>query len=222
MSPDEAKERLRLDLESQARMQLYREAISKLRATLQIDILLEEPRLPVSRESNAPSIGLKEAPVMIIEFSDFQCPFCRNSQLAIKQVLQKYKKEVRLVFKNLPLESHSQAFSSAQAAFCAGEKGAFWQYHDALFASEDLSPDALNKLASSLHLDLSEFTACMKSEASRMAVQRDINEAQRFGINSTPTFIINGRLFRGALSFEDFKTAIERELKSSQRDSRNQ
>jgi protein-disulfide isomerase len=131
----------------------------------------------------------------------------------IKEVLKSYKSDVKLVFKHRPLESHSQAFTAAQAAFCAGRQGAFWQYHDVLFISEDLSPETLNKLAASIHLDLSEFGNCMKSDLTRAAVQNDVDEAKRLGIDSTPTFVINGKLFRGALSFEEFKAAIEKELK---------
>jgi predicted DsbA family dithiol-disulfide isomerase len=213
MSPDEARLRLRLDLESQARMRNYREALSRLKEASQIRWLMEEPRLPPVSDLNAPSIGPRKAIVTLIEFSDFQCPFCRSSQSAIKEVLKSYKSDVRLVFKHRPLESHAQAFTSAQAAFCAGRQGAFWQYHDLLFMSEDLSPETLNKLAASIHLNLSEFGNCMKSDPARAAVQNDVDEAKRLGIDSTPTFVINGNLFRGALSFEDFKAAIEQELK---------
>jgi len=213
MSPDEARLRLRLDLESQARMQNYRQALSRLKEASEIRWLMEEPRLPPVSELNAPSIGPREALVTLVEFSDFQCPFCRSAQSAIKEVLKTYKSDVRLVFKHRPLESHSQAFTSAQAAFCAGRQGAFWQYHDVLFISEDLSPETLNKLAASIHLDLSEFQNCMKSDLARAAVQNDVDEAKRLGIDSTPTFVINGKLFRGALSFDDFKAVIEKELK---------
>lgn len=214
MSPDEARLRLRLDLESQAHMKIYREALAKLKEASQIRWLLEEPRLPPVSDLGAPSLGPRDALVTIVEFSDFQCPFCRSSQSVIKEVLQNYKAEVRLVFKHLPLESHSQAFSSAQAAFCAGEQGAFWQYHEALFTSEDLSPEALDKLATNIHLDLSKFGQCLKSELARATIQNDLDEAKRFAIDSTPTFVINGKLFRGALSFADFKAAIDQELKS--------
>jgi predicted DsbA family dithiol-disulfide isomerase len=222
MSPDEAKERLRLDSESQEHMKLYRDALTKLRNNLSIELRLEEPRLPFIVEGAAPVTGPKEARVTIVEFSDFQCPYCRESQATLKQVLQTYKDEVRLVFKHLPLEIHGDAFSSAQAAFCAGEQGRFWQYHDALFTSELLSAEALEKIASHLGLNMSRFKLCLTSEASRAAVLKDVREAKQFGIGSTPTFVINRRLFRGALSFENFKTAIDEEIKSRQRDSQNQ
>ena len=223
MSSDEAKERLRLDLESQARMKNYREALTRLRETSNIEFRLDEPRLPISNSSDvAFSKGSTEAAITIVEFSDFQCPYCKTSQEVIKQVVQTFGKEVRLVFKHLPLEIHSQAFPAAQAAYCAGRQGFFWQYHDALFASGTFSPAVFKNLAADLGLDRPRFQDCVTSEISRAAVLKDMNEAKRFGINSTPTFIINGRLFPGAHSFEDFKAALERELKFAQSGSRKQ
>ena len=217
MSPDEAKERLRLDLESQARMRIYREALASLKKSSNTRVLLEEPTLPsVNSADVAPSIGSKEAPVNIVEFSDFQCRYCRESQGPIKEILKNYGSDVRVIFKHLPLDIHAEAFASAQAAFCAGEQGFFWQYHNALFASETLSPEELSRLASNLGLNLAKFKTCVLSEASRIAVRKDVQEARQLGINSTPTFIINGKLVRGAIGFEEFKTIIERELRSAE------
>jgi protein-disulfide isomerase len=218
MSEDEAKERIKLDLESQARMQNYRAALSKLEQSSHIERNLEEPALPLVNvvEQNAPSLGGKEAAVTIIEFSDFQCPFCKDSQSTLKKVLQTYGNNVRLVFKHLPLEMHPQALSSARAAFCAGEQNHFWQYHDALFASNNLSLEPFNKIATELGLDLPKFKTCFDSEPSRRAVLNDVQEARRLGINGTPTFIVNGTPMRGAHSFDDFKDIIARKLKTSQ------
>src|SRR5205085_5203791 len=121
-----------------------------------------------------------------------------------------------LVFKNLPLEMHPQAFSSARAAFCAGEQNRFWQYHDALFTAESLSPEGFNKIAANLGLDIPRFKSCLDSEISSDAVLKDVEEAKRLGIAATPTFIINGTPVRGALSFENFSDIIARKLKDSQ------
>ncbi len=213
MSPDEAKERLRLDLESQARMRNYRAALSALRSAAKIDVRLAEPRLPAVAFAEAATRGSREAVVSIIEFSDFQCPYCREAQPTIKQILKEYPEEVRMTFKHLPLDIHDRAFASAQAAFCAGEQNSFWQYHDALFAATDFSPDALNKLAGTLGLKLDTFRECLSSETSRAAVMKDLSEARRLGINSTPTFVVNGKLVRGNVGFGEFKELIDRELK---------
>ena len=217
MSEDEAKERLRLGLEAEARMRNYRDAVSKLKQNARIELSLTEPRLPpggVSLEG-APALGGAEAAVVVIEFSDFQCPFCKKSQGALKKVLQTYGNQVRLVFKHLPLEIHSESFASARAAFCAGEQNSFWQYHDALFAADQLSPEKFKRMAADLGLDPAAFTACFESERSRAAVLKDVREAARLGVNATPTFIVNGTLRQGALGFNDFSAIVARELKNS-------
>jgi protein-disulfide isomerase len=221
MSPDEAKERLRLDLESQARIQKYREGVEKLKQGYGIQIYLEEPILKAINTTNAPTTGPTQASVTIIEFSDFECPFCRGSQATIKKTLETFPDQVRLIFKHRPLEGHSEAFPAAQAAFCAGEQNSFWRYHDALFASPEFSPEVLRTLASNLNLDLKSFDECLKGERSRRSILNDVREAQRLGINSTPTFVINGKIIRGAVSFNDFKAVITRELTSAQPASRN-
>lgn len=217
MSPDEAKERIRLDLESQARMRSYREALAKLKENSGVRILLEEPRLPPAAAGDtAPSTGATEAAVTITEFSDFQCPYCKQAQSTLKQIMRVYRNEVRLIFKHLPLDIHPQAFASAQAAFCAGEQNSFWPYHDALFDAENPTPETFKQMAKQFKLNLAAFTNCLDSEVSRDAVLKDVEEARRLGINGTPAFIINGKPVRGALGFEEFKSIIERELKSAQ------
>lgn len=223
MSPDEAKERIRLDLETQARMRNYREALLKLKKSSGVQVLLEEPMLPsVAVGDVAPSAGPKDAPVIITEFADFQCVYCKQAQSVLKQAIQSYGNDLRLIFKHLPLDTHPQAFAAARAAFCAGEQGSFWPYHDGLFASENLSPETFTRTATSIGLDLSKFKGCVGSEASRAAVLKDVQEARRLGINGTPAYIINGKLHRGALGFEELKSIIEQELKPTQTISRKQ
>ena len=218
MSEDEAKERLRLDLESEARMRNYNLALSKLKQSFRIELNLAEPRLLVDSalEENAPRLGAEHAAVTIIEFSDFQCPFCKVAQSTLRKILQTYGNNVRLVFKHLPLEIHPQAWPAARAATCAGAQNRFWQYHDALFEADDLSLETLKRIAATLGLDLPKFKTCLESEASRLAVLKDLQDAQRLGINGTPSFIINGTLVRGIPDLDDFKSIIARHLKTSQ------
>jgi protein-disulfide isomerase len=179
-----------------------------------VEIHLEEVRLPVTGGGAAFTRGPEGAPVTIVEFSDFQCPYCRGVQPALKQVIRDYGDHVRLVFKHLPLtDIHPRAMPAALAAFCAGEQEAFWQYHDALFASDDLSPEWLGKTAARLGLNPPRFESCLGSEKARSAVLGDAQEARRLGINGTPAFVINGKPVSGALSFDDFKGLIDRELK---------
>lgn len=217
MSPDEAKERIRLDLETQARMRNYRAALLKLKESARVEIRLPEPLLPSFHlNDNAPAIGAPQARLTVVEFSDFQCPYCKEMQGTIRRVMQSYGSYVKVVFRHLPLEIHPQAFPAAQAAVCAAEQRRFWQYHDALFASEDLSPTTLNKIAANLNLDLTKFGHCLDSESSRMVVLEDMREAKQLGIKGTPAFLIDGKLFQGVLSFEEIKTIIEQELQSAQ------
>ncbi len=175
-----------------------------------------------SEVGSSPTTGPRDAIVTIIEYSDFQCPYCRNSQSTLKQILETYGDKVRLVFKHLPLEMHARAFPSALAAVCADNQGQFWRYQDALFTSPDLSDVSLDKLASTIGLSIPKFKTCLKSEASRTAVLKDMKEAKQLGIAATPTFIINGKLVSGAIALEEFKTLIERALQLSQTTSRTQ
>jgi protein-disulfide isomerase len=133
-------------------------------------------------------------------------------QNTLKQVMQTYGKDVRLVFKHLPLEGHRNSLPAARAAYCAAEQDRFWQFHDALFASRNLSPALFEEIANEIGLGLPMFRACLDSEHSRTAIVKDIETARLFRIESTPSFIINGKLIKGAVSFADFQKLIEREL----------
>jgi len=216
LSPDEARERLRLDLETQTRMRFFSDAVARLRGKAQVRLFLEEPRLPeLAITSTAAVRGAPGSAVTIVEFGDFQCSYCRDSQAVIKQIVDKFESEVKLVFKHLPLDIHSHAEASARAAFCAGEQNQFWNYHDALFLAADLSPKSLSEIAMTLQLDAVKFRECLDSDLARASVLADRKDAARFGITSTPTFIVNGKLVRGAIDFGTFKTLIEREISSA-------
>lgn len=216
MSPDEARERLRLDLENQARMKHYRAALERLRKQWSIAVTLAEPAFALRLDDGtSPAVGAVKAAVTIVEFSDFECRFCREVQPALKQVLENYGKDVRLVFKHLPLEGHRNAVPAARAAYCAGEQERFWQFHDGLFGLESVSPSAFERIAADLGLGVERFKACVSSEQSRAAVVRDMELARSLRINSTPSFLVNGKLIKGALSFAEFQKIIERELKQT-------
>lgn len=216
MSPDEAKERLRLDLENQQRMQNYRSGVAKLKEAATIEMHLMEPQISLGAdESASPSLGPADAAVTIVEFSDFECLYCRKVQSTIKRLLQTYEKDVRLVFKHLPLDIHQNAFPAAQAAFCAGQQGLFWKYHDALFNAESFAYDSLKQIAENLGLNIGLFNRCLNSTAARTAISLNVWEAGQLGIKSTPTFAINGKLFSGALAFDEFKKLIDHELNTA-------
>ena len=213
MSPDEARERLRLDLESQARMKNYRAGLEALRKKWTVSVDFSPPVFVSELDDGvSPAKGSTNPRVTIVEFSDFECPYCNQVQGTLKQIIESYGKDVRLVFKHLPLEGHRNSFPAARAAYCAGEQDRFWQFHDALFSTRDLSPTVLEQIASNLGLPPEKFQACLNSEQSRAAVVKDIEAARMFRIDSTPSFIVNGKLIKGALSFADFQKIIEQEL----------
>jgi protein-disulfide isomerase len=213
MSPDEARERLRLDLENQARMKHYRAGLEALRTKWNVSMDLSPPVFVTELDDGiSPAKGAAKPLVTIVEFSDFECPFCNKAQPVLKQIIETYGSEVRLVFKHLPLEGHRNSLAAARAAYCAAEQDRFWQFHDALFATGNLSREVFEKIASDLGLGVAKFQACLDSEQSRTAIIRDLEAARLYRIESTPSFIVNGKLIRGALGFADFQKIIEQEL----------
>lgn len=213
MSPDEARERLRLDLENQARMKHYRAGLDVLRKKWSVTMNLPPPVFVSELDDGvSPVKGATHPIVTIVEFSDFECPFCKQVQSALKQTLERYGREIRLVFKHLPLEGHRNSLPAARAAFCAAEQDRFWQFHDALFAAGNLSPPGFEQIAADLGLGLAKFQECIASERSRAAVVKDIEAARLLRIESTPSFVVNGRVINGTLSFADFQKIIEQEL----------
>lgn len=213
MSPDEARERLRLDLENQERMKHYRAGLDALRKKWTVRFNFAPPAFVTGLDDGvSPAKGSKNAPVTIVEFSDFECPYCKAAQRSLKQVLESYGNEVRLVFKHLPLEGHRNSLPAARAAYCAAEQDRFWQFHDALFGAKELSPAVFGQIASELGLGRSKFQDCLDSEQSRTAIVKDLQTARLFHIESTPSFIVNGKIIQGALSFADFQKIIEQEL----------
>jgi predicted DsbA family dithiol-disulfide isomerase len=216
MNPDEVREKLRLDLEAQVRLKRYRDALSTLREKTLVEVLLEEPRVGLQQSSDTfASKGRSDAKIVITEFSDFQCPYCRAVQATLNQVLNQHPDDVRLEFRNLPLEGHPFAFVAARSAFCGGKQGAFWKFHDALFTSASLSQQRIENIPRELGLNLQKFQACMSSPDSQTAINADLMEARRLGLEGTPSFLINGRPLLGGATVEAFNEVIARELNPS-------
>jgi protein-disulfide isomerase len=160
------------------------------------------------------ALGPQDAPITIIEFSDFQCPFCRRWHDEVYEpLLAAYPGQVRMVYRNLPLTSiHPDAFSAAEAAMCAGDQDAFWPYHEKLFSSESLGSEVYTRYAQELSLDMPSFETCMREHKFQEAVQIDSDFAIDLGISSTPTFFINGLAIVGAQPLDVFKQVIDKEL----------
>jgi protein-disulfide isomerase len=213
MSPDEARERLRLDLENQARMKYYRAGLDALRRKWTVTMNIPPPVFVSELDDGvSPVKGATNPVVTIVEFSDFECGFCKQVQSVLSQIVENYGREVRLVFKHLPLEGHRNSLPAARAAYCAAEQDRFWQFHDAVFTAGNLSPPVFEQIASDLGLGLPKFQECVASERSRAAVIKDIEAAKLLRIDSTPSFVVNGKVIKGALSFADFRRIIEQEL----------
>lgn len=162
-----------------------------------------------------PVFGPADAPVTIVEYADFQCPYCvRHFEQTLPLLMERYGDQVRFVFKNFPLNSiHPDADSAAQAAECANEQGKFWEYHDLLFGGTlGLGQAAYEGYAEQLSLDVAALTACLDEGRYAEAVNADLQEGQQFGVSSTPTFFINGIALVGAYPFDTFASIIDYEL----------
>jgi protein-disulfide isomerase len=170
-------------------------------------------RVAVSTDG-APARGGANAPVTIVEFSDFHCPFCKRVLPTLKEIETRYGDKVKLVFRDLPLDQlHPGARRAHEAARCAHEQGKFWAYHDVLFErAPRSSPEDLRQFAREVGLDLPRFESCTASARTKGLVQKDVDDATGLGINGTPAFVINGEVLSGAQPLENFVRVIDREL----------
>ncbi len=190
--------------------------IESLQSEVDLVVHLDPPRLPVDL-TDARLRGPDTAPVTIVEFSDFQCPFCRRVQPVLVELQEEYKDQLRWGFKDLPLNDiHPEAARAAQAARCAGEQGKFWPFRAKLFEQELFTDSMYTSVAEELKLNAKKLLACMESGEYAEPVAKDAREARNLGIDGTPAFLINGILLTGARSADSFRLAIDRELGRSQ------
>lgn len=157
--------------------------------------------------------GRSDAPIQIVEFTDFECYFCGQAQPALQKILAQYPNEVALVFKNFPLSMHRHARLAHDAAMCANEQDKYWDYRNLLFQNQRaFKRNHLIAYASETDLDMEQFTACLDQEKYGDQIDADLNEGYRSGVQGTPTFVINGKMISGAVPFETFQQIIEAEL----------
>jgi len=184
----------------------------ELRSRYPVQVLLAPYRVPIEI-GDAPVRGKETAPVTIVEFSDFQCPFCARARPAVNRVREVYGEKVRFVFRHFPLNFHPQAEKAGEAAACAREQGKFWEMHDRLWANPGkLQPADLKEHAAAIGLDAGAFGQCLDSGRYAGLVQRDIEQGARYGVSGTPAFFVNGRPLVGAQPFESFAQVIDDEL----------
>ena len=210
---EEAKPQLTPSLKQAKIQQARLDYSARLREKAKIAILLSPPRTEVSFDP-ARVRGNAKAKVMIIEFSDFQCPYCGQVEATLKSVLGKHGDKVALAFRDMPIpQIHPQALMAAEAARCAGEQGKFWEYHDLLFGDQNrLDHNSLVEKARNLKLDEKQFDSCVTSEKYKTQIQQDVQEGKSAGVTGTPGFFINGILLSGTQPEAAFDKVIEEQL----------
>jgi len=184
-----------------------------LRAKHKITASLDPLRSPVA--ADGPSRGPTDALVTIVEFADFQCPYCRRLEPELTDILKRYPTQVRLVYKHYPLDDiHPQALHAAQAAVCAGNQGKFWEIHDGIFAdTTPLSLNSLRSIAQRAEMDTTKFEECVRSQDPNSVIGADIRAGNDLAVRSTPALFVNGRYIEGAVPEEKIVAVIEDELK---------
>src|SRR5215470_3405739 len=211
-SLDQVRVPIRNLLTQQRTSAVYQRFVDQLKEKTPVRILLEAPRQKIAT-ADSPYQGPANAPIELVEFSDFQCPYCYRAHPTVKQVLNTYGNKVRFVYRNYPLPNHPNAFPAAEAAQCANEQGQFWAYHDRLFADQTKLGEAdLKASAAALGMDAGRFNACLDSHKYKERVDADMRAGVEAGVDGTPAFFINGRMLSGAQPYDEFKKVIDEEL----------
>ena len=188
--------------------------ITSLRESAGVEIFLEPMRFDVSFADADPVKGAASAPIQIVEYSDFQCPYCSRVNPTLEQVKEKYGDKVALAFHNFPLPMHKEAPRAGEASYCAQDQGKFWEYHDVLFENQRaMSDDDLKKYADTVGLDAAKFAECLETNKYAARVEADKKSGEANGVSGTPAFFINGVFVNGARPFESFAEVIDDELK---------
>jgi predicted DsbA family dithiol-disulfide isomerase len=205
-------------LRNTRREQVLDDLAARLSEAHEIVVLLEPVRAELNNEGS-PAMGPRNAPVTVTEFSDFQCPYCRNFLATLNQLKNSYGEQLRLVYRHYPLDSHPDAFKAAEASLCAEEQGMFWEMHDLLFnEQETLAVDDLKAKAGRLGLDQQAFDDCLDSGRQAERIERDIREGDRLGIAGTPFVLVNGvQVPGGAAPFDVISRMIDQELERTGR-----
>jgi protein-disulfide isomerase len=212
---DEYRGRIQKSLQDQRRQERRAAFTDELKARAAVKVTLKEPRAQITIPADAPMLGPAGAPVTMVEFLDYQCPYCHRVQGIVDYILQRYPGKVRFVHRDFPLDSiHPDAMNAARAARCAGEQGRFWEYHRRLL-NEPGSQDTANLRLKATAEGLNEaaFTACMASRKHDDAIEEAAAQGRSLNVTGTPTFFINGRRMVGVRSPEEFAKMIDEELK---------
>lgn len=190
--------------------------VAELRNKAKIEMKLAKPpvqKVDVSADDD-PSIGPDKAKVTVIEFTDYQCPFCGRARATVNKMIETYKEDLRYVLRDFPLSFHRDAFGAHVAAQCANEQGKYWDYNKILFKNQTaLKLDQLKQYAVEAGLKTPEFNQCLDNNKYAAEVQKDMEDGMKAGVSGTPSFFVNGVMLSGAQPFENFKEIIDEELK---------
>ncbi len=210
------KEKINAYMKTQKKQELIEAYVAKLTKSSPVEVFFKKPKMDIQVEvGTSPSFGKTNAAVTVIEFSDFQCPFCSRAADTITELKKKYGSKVRFAFKHFPLPMHNNAKPASEASMCVNEQSTdkFWKYHDKLFKNQDkLDSASLEKYAKEIGADLKKYTDCMSAKKYKTAVEKDLEYGEKIGVRSTPTFFVNGQLLSGALPLDSFSDLIEEEL----------
>jgi len=216
---DQVAGQIKTYLEQQGQQKARQEFFKGLESKYSVEYKLEPIRVEVA--ATGPAKGPASAPVTIVEFSDFQCPFCGRLTPTLKAIEDKYGDKVRLVFRQYPLPFHQYAQKAAEASLCANEQGKFWQMHDAMFANQQaLEVAQLKSKAAELGLNADQFNQCIDSGKHAAEIQADMKDGSAAGVSGTPAMFVNGRFISGAVPLEQITTVIDDELKRQKTASR--
>jgi len=205
-------DQIRMRLESQNEAQARAAFLTSLREKADVRVEIEPPRIEVA--AVGPALGPADAPVTIIEFSDYQCPFCQRAEPTLKQIAARYPEQVRIVYRHFPLDNiHPLARGASEAAACAGEQDKFWEYHALIWReTPELDADKLAALAQEAELDLEAFSSCVGEGRFADEIEADLEAGREAGVNGTPAFFVNGIPLSGAQPLDAFVELIESEL----------
>lgn len=214
------KERIVQYMQAMKRQELVQAHVAKLTKSNPVEVYFSKPKLKINVErGDGPTFGGKDAKVQIVEFSDFQCPFCNRAKDRVTELKKKYGNKISITFRHFPLPMHREAAPASEASMCVNEQGTdkFWKFHDLVFENQkDLDPaklqENLENFAKKAGADVEKFKQCFTSKKYANRVQEDMKYGEQLGVQSTPTFFINGELVSGAVDLDVFTEIIDEQL----------
>lgn len=186
--------------------------IRTLKAQASVQVLLEPPSADVKVENAYITGGPATAPVVLVEFADYECPYCEKANPQLHKLQTEFGSQLAVVYKDFPLPMHHHSQKAAEAARCAGEQGKFWEYHDVLFYSRQLDIADLKEHARVLKLDGNRFDECLDSGSQAEAVKKDLEEGKKLGLGGTPSIFVNGHFVNGAQDYNALRDIVQQQL----------